>query len=239
MASNVQSTILRLLRKSEGGKGMKTKMSGLRMVLVALAVLMIPSITLAAYYEFTDSTGILGVRYAVNILGTAGTITAYTDGATLPSSSDWYIDAILLKVTDKKLTNVNLTSTTNLNDSWSATTSASPVNLQKFANDVPNDGWTLFYTSGVQVSSTGNASSGASVNGGSYTWAFSFDLGTSSYIDPSSMQVLYYGGTNSASGQYETKRMSQSASVPEPSMLVLLGLALIAVAVFSKRLKLV
>jgi hypothetical protein len=217
---------------------MKTKMSGLGMVLVALAVLMIPSITLAAYYEFTDSTGILGVRYAVNILNGAGTITAYTDGATLPSSSDWYIDAILLKVTNTKLTNVNLTSTTNLNDSWDATTSASPVNLQKFGNDVPNDGWTLFYTSGVQVPST-NASSGASVNGDSYTWAFSFDLGTASYIDPSSMQVLYYGGTNSASGQYETKRMSQSASVPEPSMLILLGFALIAVAVFSKKLKLV
>ena len=135
---------------------------------------------------------------------------------------------------------VNLTSTSaNLLPTWSTTTSASTVDLQKFGNNIRSDGWTLFYFDGVVIPSM-NDNSGALVGGPNpYTWSFSFDLGNASFIDPPSMQVLYYDGINSSSGQYYTQRMSQELTVPEPSMLILLGFALIAVVVFSKKLRLV
>jgi len=111
---------------------------------------------------------IAGIGYAVtvdNVLGTRS-IVADVSGASLPTASNWYIDAILLKLEPTGLTGVSLTSSPTGKSPfvWNATTSASRVDLQKFSS-LLMDGFTLIYFTGIVVPSAID-SSRALVNSG-------------------------------------------------------------------------
>jgi len=69
---------------------------------------------------------------------------------------------------------------------------------------------------------------GVLLNGTDYEWVFKFSLTTT--LEPQALQVLFY---NDVTGK--TTRLSQS--LPEPGILILLGIAMSAIGVASWRIR--
>jgi hypothetical protein len=175
--------------------------------LSALILFMVPSISLG----LTDtSSGIGSGIYTLTIVPITGGYEA-TFVADTNSVSGWVIDGFQIKLDTSAAGLINSVTGPFTN----YVNPPSSVSLIHHNGQFPGHSFSGIYDA------TGT---GVALNGGDYTWVFDFTLTT--MLNPQALQVLFY---NPTTGQ--TARLSQS--VPEPGILILLGIAMTAVGVAS------
>ncbi len=203
-------------------------MKKITLLILLLASTVIPCICLAISYSWTDTTGITGNSYTLDIEGNTVTIDAYTSNGG-PTAQPWNIDWIQFKITAQAITLGGPLSSPK--SGWSFATSANPVDLQKFGGGIPQDGFALLYWTGIVVPGI-NDDSGVLLDGGHYQWVLNVDLGGQTLLIDPTLKVGYYDDLNGG-GKFDTRQMSQK--VPEPTTLLLLGSGLLVLWGFKRK----
>ena len=201
-------------------------MSTKKMFGLILALLMVPIVSMGTpIYTSTTTDTSSGLyppgsgTYTLTIddLGDSN-LTTYraTFVADTNSVSGWVIDAFQIKL-DTSAAGLIYGSVTGPFTNY--VNPPSSVSLIHHSGQFPASSFTGIYDA---------SGTGVALNGGDYTWVFDFTLTTK--LKPQALQVLFYNPTTE-----QTTKLSQP--VPEPGILILLGIAMTAIGIASRYVR--
>ena len=226
-----------------------------RVLLLGAILFAVPGFCLADGFAITDTTsGVPGTVYTLTLTSLGGssfsaTLQAQTINSNTLFGASWFIDWFVIQFDGGKSPTINsftsapggTVSDPTGNWNYVPTSTQSSVQVQAAGNNsytIPMDGRVGFYVDGILYPATlTSIQQGAVLNGGTYTWAWSFTLADGTSLNPTpAFQVGYYDGVRGRSGRIAYTRMSQefNGQAPEPSTLAMIGSGLIVAALLLR-----
>jgi hypothetical protein len=206
-------------------------------LLLAVFLLVIPSISTATLYTLTDPSGVgAGTVYELTVTSLGGDSYNAVLTADTATNTDVYIDWFQIKIDEGTAALVG-TVNNDPGGTWLALQGSGGINLAEFGNETfANNTWSGLYLQGaVEGADFATLSGGAELDGFTKLWDFDFTLADPLNPTPSLQVGYYYLGGNPNNPDIKTGRLSETFSVPEASALLLLGTGLVGLVSWRRK----